>query len=210
VQNPQRFSVNLEARNINVESMLTQIPFLRGRLAGTGELDLQLFGSLVSDWRRTLTGKGQFAVRNGRISGFSLAGTAQPVADESSAGRNTTFVTVTGDLDINHERFTSRAIHLQSPRGTMDLQGSYSLDGSLAYNGQLTATVQPEQSNGSITQSNERTPGAFARSIIVPFAIRGTLQDIQLIPGRRTAKAAVPTQVRAGPPFPNLFQRQLN
>ena len=70
-QMPQRFSANIQVRNLSAEHMLENSPSLKGKFAGTAELDMQLVGSMETRWAESLTGYGQFAVRNGRIAGFN-------------------------------------------------------------------------------------------------------------------------------------------
>ena len=154
-QAPQRFSINVQVRNLNVAEIAVTSPALRGKLAGTGELDLQLFGSLDSTLERSLAGKGQFAIRNGRIAGLNLSGVAQsisrrpatpltaapavPLVPAPAASGDTTFTAIKGDIAISDEHINSRDMHLDSPRGTADLRGSIGFDGSLSYDGQISA-----------------------------------------------------------------------
>ena len=185
-QTPQRFAVNLEARNLSMEQLLGATPSLRGKFAGTGELDLQVFGSLVSAWQRSLTGKGQFAVRNGRISGFNLSGVAQSVANLAGVSGNTTFTAITGDLDINKEQISSRDIHLDSSLGTLDLKGSSGLDTVLDYDGQIVPQFASAASGGSGNSIADVIGRALSKNgvkITVPFTLHGTLQHPEILPG---------------------------
>src|SRR5262249_2670661 len=123
-QSPMRYSANLQARDVSMEQMLSAVPSLRGQFAGTGEFDLQVFGSLDTTWEKSVAGTGQFAIRNGRIRGFNLAGAAQSIADLAGVGGDTPFTAITGDLDIHDQRVFSKDVHLDSPRGIADLAGS--------------------------------------------------------------------------------------
>jgi hypothetical protein len=233
---PQRFAVNLEARNLNVEQILAATPSLRGKFAGTGELDLQVFGSLVADWQRSLSGKGEFAVRNGRISGFNLSGAAQSIANLAGVNGYTTFTAITGDLDIGQERIASRDIHLDSSLGTMDLKGSLgldsasnnspnnsrnnSLDYSPNYDGQINAQIGGQ--SGSSAQASDKSGGnsiadqigrVLAKNpikVLVPFALRGTLQHPEILPGHGLLNFPPPAASHTtdkGLSYPNLFQQ---
>ncbi len=240
LRTPQRFAVNLEARNLNVEQILATTPSMRGKFAGTGELDLQVFGSLVSDWQRTLAGKGEFAVRNGRISGFNLSGAAQSIASLAGVNGYTTFTAITGDLDIGQERIASRDIHLDSSLGTLDLKGSLglesapdnsrnssrnnsrnnSLDYSLNYDGQINAQIGGQ--SGSSAQASDKSGGnsiadqigrVLAKNpikVVVPFALRGTLQHPEILPGHGLLNFPPPAASHTtdkGLSYPNLFQQ---
>jgi uncharacterized protein involved in outer membrane biogenesis len=215
-QTPQRFSVNLEARNLSVEQMLEKTPSLRGKFAGTGELDLQVFGSLDAAWLRSLAGKGEFAVRNGRISGFNLSGVAQSVANLAGVkgNTNTTFTAITGDLDMGQERITSRDIHLDSSLGTLDLKGSCGLDSALDYDGQValgSGAATPQKSGGnSLADVLGRALAKSGVKITVPFTLRGTLQHPEILPGRGGIAFPAPAASHStgtGLSYPNLFQQ---
>src|SRR6202790_3452487 len=80
VTEPARFTANVQLRNLDVAKVLDVSPSARGKMGGTGELDLpQLGGSLSGNWKKTLTGTGKFAVRNGHLPGVNLAGAAESV-----------------------------------------------------------------------------------------------------------------------------------
>jgi uncharacterized protein involved in outer membrane biogenesis len=229
-QVPQRFSANVQVRDLNTGEILGQSPELRGKFAGTGELDLQLVGSLGPQWTRTLTGTGQFAIRNGRITGFNLTGAAQSLARLTGVSGDTPFTRLGGDLSIRNERISSQQIHLDSPRGTLDLRGSCGFDGSLDYQGQMIAQLggaAPQASGGGARDIISGIIGGAISSRVgqgqatVPFVLRGTLQQPQLRPGSTLPQFARPTQPSQpaqptqpsqpqggqGFTFPNIFQR---
>ena len=143
-QAPQRFSINVQARNLNLGQIVVTSPELRDKFAGTGELDLQLFGSLDEAWEKSLLGKGQFAVRNGRIAGVNIYGATQSPEGVAVARGDTTFTAITGDLTVAAQRIGSSDMHLESPRGTADLRGACGFDGSLSYAGQISVPPNPE------------------------------------------------------------------
>src|SRR5580704_12355307 len=62
VTDPARFTANIQLRNLDVAKVLDVSPSARGKMGGTGELDLpQLGGSLSAVWKKTLTGTGKFS-----------------------------------------------------------------------------------------------------------------------------------------------------
>jgi hypothetical protein len=198
---------------------------LRGKFAGTAELDLQLIGSIEPQWTQSLTGTGQFAVRNGRIAGFNLAGAAQSLANLAGVNGDTPFTRIAGDLNIRDGRVASRQIHMDSPRGTLDLKGSCGFYGSLDYEGQMIAQLGGSAAAGSATGAPDLLSGlignAMSRNlgktqVTVPFLLKGTVQQPQLRPGRaspkftKTAQANQPgqsMQSQQNAAFPNLFGR---
>jgi hypothetical protein len=225
-QVPQRFSANIQVRDLSAERILENSPALKGKFAGAAELDLQVVGSLETRWTESLTGYGQFAIRNGRIAGFNLTGAAQSIANLAGMSGDTPFTRIAGDLTIRNERIASRQIHMDSPRGTLDLKGSSGFYGSLNYEGQMIAQLGGSDSSaaGSARDILSGILGsAVARNIgpvqiSVPFTLRGTWQKPQLRPGRTAPKFSRPAQASQSPPpgqpqetsgrsFPNLFGR---
>ena len=142
-----RFTANVQMRNLDVAKVLDVTPSARGKMGGTGELDLQLLGNLSDAWKKTLSGTGKFAVRNGHLPGVNLAGAAESVAKMAGVGGNTPFTVLEGDITIADQRVSSKQIHLDSSAGIVDLRGSVGLDGTLDYQG--TATVNPAAALGS-------------------------------------------------------------
>jgi hypothetical protein len=204
-QVPERFSANVQVRDLNMEQILEDSPQLRGKFAGTAELDLQLVGSLEPQWASSLTGNGQFAIRNGRIAGFNLTGAAQSLADLAGVSGDTPFTRIAGDLNIRNERIASRQIHMDSPRGTLDLKGSCGFYGSLDYEGQMIAQLGggPAPTSGSSVRDilagviGSAIGRAGQGQVTVPFVLQGTLQKPELRPGGaapRFTKPAQPTQ----------------
>src|ERR1700693_2791941 len=141
VTEPARFTANVQMRNLDVAKVLDVTPSARGKMGGTGELDLQLLGSLSDAWKKTLPGPGKFAVRNGHLPGVNLAGAAQSVAKMGGVGGNTPFTVLEGDINIASQRVSSKQIHLDSPSGIVDLRGSVGLDSTLDYQG--TVALDP-------------------------------------------------------------------
>jgi hypothetical protein len=226
-QIPQRFSANVQVRDLNTQRILQDSPALKGKLSGAAELDMQLIGSLETRWTESLTGSGQFVIRNGRVAHLNLTGATQSLASLTGFNGDTPFTRIGGDLSIHDQRITSRQIHMDSPRGTLDLKGSCGFYGSLEYEGQMIAQLSGASKQASEGGSGDIPSGvfgsAFARNmgaaqITVPFILRGTLQQPQLGPGRTSPKftrtalhnqpapAAQPQQTNSFS-FPSLFGR---
>jgi uncharacterized protein involved in outer membrane biogenesis len=225
-QVPQRFSANVQVRDLNAEEILHDSPQLRGKFAGTAELDLQLIGSIEPQWTQSLTGTGQFAIRNGRISGFNLTGAAQSLANLAGVSGDTPFTRIAGDLNIRDGRVASRQIHMDSRRGTLDLKGSCGFYGSLDYEGQMIAQLGGAAAGSSATAAPDTPSGLLGNAIsrnlgqaqvTVPFTLKGTLQQPQLLPGRTPPKFTKTAQTNQsgqsiqsrqnGAAFPNLLGR---
>ena len=227
-QMPQRFSVNLQARNIRVAQIVDVVPSLQSKFAGMGEFDVQFFGTLGAAWLESLQGRGQVAIRNGRIRGFDLAGAAQSLADLAGLGGDMPFTAITADLEIGGGRVRSRHIHLNSPRGTVDMRGTIGFEGALRYDGQFSLQIgalQPSENEGSDNFLTGLLGNLLGRNrkIVLPFSLRGTLEQLELLPGSGILNFPAPGQSNqssqssqsnplnpAGEPlpFPNLFGEQ--
>src|SRR5574337_349368 len=217
-QTPGRFSSNAQVRNLDVGKLLAASA-ARGKLSGIGELNLQLFGSLTPEIRKSLTGSGNFAVRNGRLPGLNLSGGLESLARLTGVGGDTPFTLLQGDLSIAQGRVVSKQIHLDSPEGTVDLHGSLGLDGTLNYDGQ--AVLAPSGAGGKPTAVDAVAGilgGVLKQNvsrITVPISIRGTLQDPKFLPGAgriAVESSTPPSKGQPAPPPPkkgilDLFRR---
>lgn len=195
---PQRLSANVQLRNLDVAKALAASPRTRGKMTGTAQMDLQLFGALGDNVLNSLTGKGQFAVADGRLPGVNIGGALQSLAKlqqvftlgAGSGGFSgeTTFRRIDGDLSLGGGRVASNRIHVDSSSGTVDLRGSFGFDQTLAYDGQA---VLMKSSTGGAQNPAEAVLGVFSGAmkqtvgrISVPFAVRGTFSDPKIQPGR--------------------------
>ncbi len=197
-QAPQRFSINVQARNLNLGQIVVTSPALREKFAGTGELDLQLFGSLDEAWQKSLLGKGQFAVRNGRIAGVNIYDATQSPTEVAVARGDTTFTAITGDLTIAAQRIGSNDLHLESPRGTADLRGTCGFDGSVSYAGQISTPPSPESAAAAspAMRSSLCSNKPAQNKNVVRFLLHGTLENPQLLPSRAKINFARPLPAR--------------
>jgi uncharacterized protein involved in outer membrane biogenesis len=184
VTDPARFTANVQMRNLDVAKVLDVSPSARGKMGGTGELDLQLLGNLTDTWKKTLTGTGKFAVRNGHLPGVNLAGAAESLAKMAGVGGDTPFTVLEGDLTIADQRVSSKQIHLDSSVGVVDLKGSLGLDSTLDYQG--TASVNPVSALGAgkVGGVVGGLIGSRVGKITVPFTLSGTIESPKVAPGK--------------------------
>jgi uncharacterized protein involved in outer membrane biogenesis len=182
VTDPARFTANVQMRNLDVAKVLDATPSARGKMGGTGELDLQILGSLSDAWKKTISGTGKFAVRNGHLPGVNLAGAAESVLKMAGVGGDTPFTVLEGDINIADQRVTSKLIHLDSSVGVVDLHGSLGLDETLDYQG--TATVSPVAALGKVGGVVGGLMGNRVGKITMPFALAGTIADPKVHPGK--------------------------
>ncbi len=222
VTDPARFTANVQMHNLDVAKVLEVSPSARGKMGGTGELTLTLGGALSDTWKKTLTGTGSFAVRNGHLPGVNLAGAAESVAKMAGVGGDTPFTVLQGDITIADQRVTSKQIHLDSSVGIVDLRGSLGLDSTLDYQG--SATVNPVAALGKVGNVVGGLMGNRVGKISVPFALGGTIESPKVQPGKgvpsfgapSTASGSAPSSAPAAQPsvqddvnsLKNLFKKK--
>jgi AsmA protein len=198
---PPRFSATVAMRNLDVAKVLEVSPSARGKMGGIGELDLQLpSGALSEQWKKTLSGTGKFAVRNGFLPGVNLAGAAQSVAKMAGVGGNTPFTVLEGDIAIADQKVASKQIHLDSPDGTVDLRGSVSLDGALDYQGQVVVNPGAVAGAGAVGQIVGGLINSRVSKITVPIALGGTIESPKVQPGKGVPSFAGATSTTGAAP----------
>ena len=167
-------------------------------MGGTGELDLQLLGNLSDAWKKSLSGTGKFAVRNGHLPGVNLAGAAESVVKMAGVGGDTPFTVLEGDLTIADQRVASKQIHLDSSVGIVDLKGSLGLDSTLDYQG--TVTVNPVAALGKAGSVVSGLIGSKVGKVTVPFALGGTIESPKVTPGKGVPSFGAPSTASGAAP----------
>jgi len=198
VTDPARFTANVQMRNLDVAKVLEPTPSARGKMGGTGELDLQLLGNLSDSWKKSLSGTGKFAVRNGHLPGVNLAGAAESVVKMAGVGGDTPFSVLEGDLTIADQRVASKQIHLDSSVGIVDLKGSLGLDSTLDYQG--TVTVNPVAALGKAGSVVSGLIGSKVGNVTVPFALGGTIESPKVTPGKGVPSFGAPSTASGAAP----------
>jgi len=210
---PQRFSSNIQVRNFDVGQAMAASPSTRGKMTGTAEADLQLFGSLGDSLMDSLTGSGRFAVVDGKFPGFNMGGTLQSMAKlqqiltlgagSGGISGDTTFSRIDGDLKIARGRVASDRIHLESTSGTVDLRGSFGFDQTLNYDGQAVLMKSETGQASNPAQAVVGLLGTVMKQsvgrISVPFAVRGTFDDPKIQPGRGIPTISTSSQTTEEP-----------
>ena len=197
---PARFTANVQIRNLDVAKVLDVSPAARGKMGGTGELDLQLLGGLSDAWKKTLSGSGKFAVRNGHLPGVNLAGAAESVMKMAGVGGDTPFSILQGDLTIAEQRVSSKQIHLDSSAGIVDLKGSLGMDSTLDYQGMVTVSPGTALGSGGIGNIVGGLVGSRVGKITVPFALGGTIENPKVHPGQGVPSFSAPTTATGSAP----------
>ncbi len=197
-QVPERFSANIQVRDLDVAQAAAASPDTRGKMTGAAELDLQVFGSMGAGLMDSLTGSGTFSVTNGRFPGMDLGKTVNTLAKlqkiisfgqvGSNLGGEISFRSIAGDLAPGGGRVASRRIHVDSPQGTVDMGGSFGFDQTLAYDGQaVLAKSSGGQVDNPVDAIGKVLGGVMKQTVgrvSLPFAVTGTFQNPKIQPGR--------------------------
>ncbi len=188
VAEPQRFSANIQARTLDIGRLLDDSPSLQGKIYGVSECDLQLIGSLEAAWRESLTGTGTFSVRDGHLPSVNLNAAPGIAPDSDSPPAPTPFRRIAGDVTIGDQRFTSHKIHVEAPSGIVDLRGSLGFYGAINYQGQISfpggAASSASIAADGIAAYLNAILGNAAGKFVVPFALKGTLAQPQVLPAQ--------------------------
>jgi uncharacterized protein involved in outer membrane biogenesis len=200
VTDPARFTANVQMRNLDVAKVLDVSPSARGKMGGTGELDLQLLGALSDAWKKTLSGTGKFAVRNGHLPGVNLAGAAESVMKMAGVGGDTPFTVLEGDITIADQRVSSKQIQLDSSVGTVDLRGSLGLDSTLDYQGSTTVNPAAALGSGKVGSVVGGLIGSRVGKVTVPFALSGTIESPKVRPGNGVPSFGAPSTASGSTP----------
>jgi uncharacterized protein involved in outer membrane biogenesis len=185
-QEPERFSANLQLRNLDVGRMLAVAPGgMKGKMTGFADFDMQLVGSTGGAWEKAMTGNGTFAIRDGKLPGVNLAGALGALA--KVAGLNeTSFKRISGDLYIADGRVSTKETKMDSSSGAVEVSGGVGLtDQKMSFEGKATlggAVAVPAEIISSLLSaaSNKNVSGG----ITVPFSIGGTLSNPTFLPGK--------------------------
>jgi len=207
-QSPPRFSSNIELRNLDVSKLMAASPQTRGKMTGIAEVTLQVFGAQGRKMLNSLTGNGNFAVRDARLPGFNMSGALQTLgkfqqvmtfgAGSGGITGDTVIRSITGDLSIADARVNSQRIHVDSNSGTVDLRGSFGFDQTLNYDGQAVlmrdSTSEAKSPGGAILGAIGGVMKQTVGRISVPFAVRGTFSNPKIQPGRGLPGISTGTQ----------------
>lgn len=190
-QSPLRFSTNLKLNGIDVGKLVSVDPATKGKVTGTGDINLQLVGSAGGRMLDTLTGTGDFAFRDGQLPGMNLPSALGSIAKFAggSSSSSTPYKIIQGDLSIAQGRVASRQIHMDSSIGTVDLRGSFGFDSTLTYDGQ--ATLVPGAGGGAeglaVGALTGILGGAMGKKVTkasIPFSLQGTFANVKVLPGK--------------------------
>ncbi len=197
----RRFTTSIQLSRVDLEKLAAADPGTRGKITGRAEAKLQLAGLLGGNLMNSLTGQGNFDLRDGRISGLEGAKSFQALskigglfAPGLTGGGDlleATYSSVQGDLSVHGGRIYTTKTHAESNRGrgdmhgsigfdhTLDLSGTWILAGGSASGGQQQSANPVNVLGGLFGKVTKHTVGEFP----IPFMVKGTLQHPKIFPG---------------------------
>lgn len=186
-QDPARFSANLALDGLDLGRMLlVTTGGMKGKMTGTAAVHLNMAGPTGGVWQKSLTGKGDFSILDGKLPGVNLGG-ALGVLAKAAGVNETSFKRIGGDLSANDGRVSTSRTTMDSSAGMVELAGGFSLiDQSMSFDGK--ATITP---SGAVGVAADLVTGLLGvatnkqiTSITVPFSIGGTLSNPRFAPGK--------------------------
>jgi uncharacterized protein involved in outer membrane biogenesis len=177
------FATNIRLSGVNLAQLLAAFPNGGGKMTGKMEGDVKLAGEIAHTQRPLagIHGAGRVTVRNGQVPSLKLNANLMKLAHFNDLGpaKNdpSSFNLITTDLELDHQRISSKVIDIDGYGVDVDGAGSVSLTGSdqLDYRGLAEITTK----EGFFTNTVARMSGASLvdGKLQFPFRIGGTINN---------------------------------
>jgi uncharacterized protein involved in outer membrane biogenesis len=177
------FKTNAHMKGIDVAHLLTAFRNARGKMTGKMEGELKLAGEIEHSLHplEGLHGSGHLTVRNGQVPSLKLNANLMKLAHYNDLGpaKNdpSSFNFVSTDLELDHNRISSKVIDIDGYGVDVDGSGSVSLSGSDELNYKGMAEITSKQ--GFLTNIFARMAGGTLKDgkLSFPFHIGGTIDN---------------------------------
>jgi len=198
----RHFTAAVQLSQLDLQKLADADPGTKGKLTGHAEAKLQLAGALGGDLMNSLTGQGNFALRDGKVSGLEAAKSFQAL---SSVGKvlapglsapsgdllEATYSSVLGDLNIHGGRIYTTKTEALTNRGKGDIHGSVGFDQTLDLSGTWILAAGSsggsEQLSANPVKSIGGLFGKVAKHTVgelpIPFMVKGTVKSPKVLPG---------------------------
>lgn len=177
------FKTDAHIRGVDVAHLLTAFPSARGKMTGKMEGELKISGEIAHSLRplERWHGSGHLTVRNGEVPSLKLNANLMKLAHYNDLGpaknNPSSFNFVSTDLELDHERISSKVIDIDGYGVDLDGSGSISLSGSDELNYRGVAEITSRQ--GFVTNLLARLAGGTLKDgkLSFPFHIGGTIDN---------------------------------
>jgi uncharacterized protein involved in outer membrane biogenesis len=177
------FKTDATMKRIDVAQLLSAFDNARGKMTGEMEGELKIAGEIGHSLHplEGLHGSGHLTVRNGQVPSLKLNANLMKLAHYNDLGpaKNdpSSFNFVSTDLELDHERISSKIIDVDGFGVDIDGSGSVSISGSdeLDYHG--VAEIVSKQ--GFVTNLFAELAGGTLKDgkLSFPFHVRGTIDN---------------------------------
>jgi uncharacterized protein involved in outer membrane biogenesis len=177
------FNTNATLSGVSVAQLLAAFPHGGAKMTGKMEGDLKLAGEITHSLRPLagIHGTGHLRVRNGQVPGLKLNANLMKLAHFNDLGpaRNepSSFTLMTADLELDHQRISSRVIDIDGYGVDVDGSGNVSVSGSNELNYRGLAEITTKE--GFFTNIIARLSGATLKDgkLQFPFRLGGTIDN---------------------------------
>src|SRR3984893_1617327 len=199
------FSIKLSGKNasfktaatmkrIDVARLLSAFQNARGKMTGRMDGELKIAGEIEHSNHplEGLHGSGHLTVRDGKVPSLRLNANLMKLAHYNDLGPAkddpSSFNLVSTDLELDHERISSKVIDIDGYGVDVDGSGSVSLSGSDELNYQGVAEIVSKQ--GFVTNLFARLAGGTLKDgkLSFPFHVGGTIDNPVFAKGSKREK----------------------
>ena len=182
-RNNASFDSYATVKRIDVALLLDAFPNARGKMTGKMEGDLKIGGEIAHSAHplERLHGSGHLIVRDGKVPSLKLNANLMKLAHYNDLGpaRNdpSSFKSVSTDLELDHQRISSKVIDIDGYGVDVDASGSVSVSGSDELSYQGVAQIVSKQ--GFMTNLLGRLAGGTVQDgkLSFPFHVGGTIDN---------------------------------
>jgi uncharacterized protein involved in outer membrane biogenesis len=179
-KNPS-FKTDARMQRIDVAQFLSAFHNARGKMTGKMEGELKIAGEIGHSLHplEGLHGSGHLTVRDGQVPSLKLNANLMKLAHYNDLGpaKNdpSSFNFVSTDLELDHERISSKVIDIDGYGVDVDGSGSVSISGSDELNYKGVAEIMSKQ--GFVTNLFARMAGGTLKDgkLSFPFHVGGTI-----------------------------------
>ena len=184
------FKADARMKRIDVAQLLSAFKSARGKMTGTMEGELQIVGEIEHSLHplESLHGTGHLTVRDGQVPSLKLNANLMKLVHYNDLGAAkddpSSFNLVTTDLELDHDRISSKVIDVDGYGVDVDGSGTVSISGSDELNYHGVAEILSRQ--GFVTNLFAQLSGGTLKDgkLSFPFHVGGTIDNPAFAKGK--------------------------
>jgi uncharacterized protein involved in outer membrane biogenesis len=177
------FKTDATMKHIDVAQLLSAFRNAQGKMTGKMDGELKIAGEIGHSLHplEGLHGSGQLTVRDGQVPSLRLNANLMKLAHYNDLGPAkddpSSFKLISTDLELDHERISSKVIDIDGYGVDIDGSGSVSISGSDELNYHGVAQIVSKQ--GFVTNLFARLAGGTLKDgkLLFPFHVGGTIDN---------------------------------